>query len=512
MMRMNRLAAMCLALVGSISATVALAGTNVTATSTPPSSAGLSQLAAEMAATSARLAELQEAYSSAKKISATDESRTTVHWLGSNSSQLSSNARIDIEIAPAMAMDVVETSAIAPRPAAIAYRQAPIALAAPTTSTIVHAQANEEVFYTAQAIQNLDSAAQDEFSPQPSQMPWGDPVFASDGCCDTCCSPGNCCPKCRPRCILVVSTEAVFVSPDVNGVPVSYRYYEAGNPPQVLQFGPDFDDAALDNFYIAPRISLGWQGECWGVVGRYYHLRAAEHAHDPLVPTGQFAYHSFDMNNILEAYYTDIELTRNFCLHGCKNQFAFGCRYALISHDESIYGRAVVDFDNPSILQGGARRNRQAHGTGLTVALNGRKPLFCNSCAHWFYNVRTSILWGSNQSEVESWADVTAISPATVADAGSVNTATAVVVDDLFIGEIQVGIEWDFALRCLPAKAFFRTAFEYQYWDASTGLAASGSFAGLSTGGDAYQVTTGSSAPGLIVDFVGLSIGTGFTW
>ena len=113
---------------------------------------------------------------------------------------------------------------------------------------------------------------------------------------------------------------------------------------------------------------------------------------------------------------------------------------------------------------------------------------------------------------MESWADVTVVSPATVADAGSIDGATVVVIDDLFIGEIQVGIEWDFALRCLPARAFFRTAFEYQYWDASTGLAASGSFAGLSTGGDTYQATTGSSAPGLIVDFVGLSIGTGFTW
>ena len=42
--------------------------------------------------------------------------------------------------------------------------------------------------------------------------------------------------------------------------------------------------------------------------------------------------------------------------------------------------------------------------------------------------------------------------------------------DDLFIGEVQAGIEWDFALRCLPAKAFFRTAFEYQYWDGSSGM------------------------------------------
>jgi hypothetical protein len=111
---------------------------------------------------------------------------------------------------------------------------------------------------------------------------------------------------------------------------------------------------------------------------------------------------------------------------------------------------------------------------------------------------------------VETWADVTAATGTAVA--GTIDTATALVDDDLFIAELQVGLEWDFALRCLPAKAFFRTAFEYQYWDASTGLTAAGSFAGVSGATEDFQVSTAADAPGLIVDFVGLSIGTGFTW
>ena len=210
-------------------------------------------------------------------------------------------------------------------------------------------------------------------------------------------------------------------------------------------------------------------------------------------------------------------MTRNFCLHGCKNQFTFGARYALIEHHEAIYGRSITDEGSPDegLLEGYARRNRQAHGTGLTMSLNGRKPLFCNSCAHFFYNVRSSILWGCTHNEVESETSAIASGGAVVAAAGSIDTATAIVDDDLFIGEVQVGLEWDFALRCLPAKAFFRTAFEYQYWDASRGLAASGSFAGIDAPLGAspdFQVTTGSAAPGLIVDFVGLTVGTGFTW
>ena len=42
----------------------------------------------------------------------------------------------------------------------------------------------------------------------------------------------------------------------------------------------------------------------------------------------------------------------------------------------------------------------------------------------------------------------------------------------MFIGEFQVGGEWDFDLQCVCAKAFVRAAFEYQYWkDSGTGLA-----------------------------------------
>ncbi len=382
-----------------------------------------------------------------------------------------------------------------------------------SSTFLASSQSNDRIAYASRAFAadnaiEQASQAEGQYIQEEGAAQWGTPVVGG-GCCDSCCSTG--CKRCCRPAIIVVSTEAVFLSPTANGVPAFFQFDSTGAVTDTLQFGPTYDTGTLDNFYAAPRISAGWQGPCWGVIGRYYHMRAAEHAHDPFVPAGQFANHSFDMNNILEAYYTDIELTRNFCLHGCKSQFAFGCRYALISHDESIYGRSSA-AGGSALLQGGARRNREAHGTGLTMGINGRKPLFCNSCAHWFFSARTSVLWGPNLSEVESWADVTVGAPATVGAAGTIDGASVAVSDDLFIGEVQVGIEWDFALRCLPAKAFFRTAFEYQYWDGSTGSTDSGSFAGAVNGGDNYQVTTGSWAPGLIVDFVGLSVGTGFTW
>ena len=388
-----------------------------------------------------------------------------------------------------------------------------------SSTFLASSQSNDRLAYASRAFAPENAVEQaapanGQYIQNEGEVQWGSPVVASgccDGCCDTCCT-ASCQRCCRPP-IIVVGTEAVFLSPTVNGSSVFYQF---DGPLETYRFGPDTGYGALDDFYAAPRISLGWQGCCWGIMGRYYHLRAAEHAHNPLVghgSYGQLANQTINVSNILEAYYTDLEVTRNFCLHGCKSQFSFGCRYALISHDESIYGRSFgVDPNSASLIEGGARRNRSAHGTGLTMGLNLRKPLFCNSCAHWFFSGRTSILWGNNATDVESRASVVVAAPATVAAAGSIDGASAWVADDLFIGEIQAGIEWDFALRCLPAKAFFRTAFEYQYWDGSSGFAGSTSFAGFSNGGNTYQATTGSWAPGIIADFVGLSIGTGFTW
>lgn len=508
MKRMNRFSALCVALIGSAMVTASRADTKEIPTLAPASSAELSQLAAELADTAAKLAKLQDSRSPAQKATTTSETKTTVHWLSSDSSALATDATIDIEIEPSVSGDVVQAGATAPRPAAVAYKQAPLALPSPTNSKIIRAQANEDVFYPDPAGQSLSEGEQDDLATPANDMPWGDPVMCSDGCCDDCCDvccEATCgCAKCPPRRILVVGTEVVFLDVDLNGNRIAYQFDDFDTP-SVTAFGPAYGDGAIDDFYITPRLWVGVQGEKWGVIGRYFHMRVGENDHDPFDPFGPVGEQSFDVNSIFEAYYTDLELTRNFCVHGCKTQFSFGARYASIEHDENIYARTIAD---DATYTGYGRANRQASGTGLTFGLNGRKPLFCNSCAHWFYNVRSSILWGTilNETETEATADVTPDF-----GSGAITGAAVSVDDDLFIGEVQLGLEWDFALRCLPAKSFFRAAFEYQYWDAATGSASSGAFAGFS-GATNSQVAVDASAPGLIVDLLGVSIGTGFTW
>ena len=105
--------------------------------------------------------------------------------------------------------------------------------------------------------------------------------------------------------------------------------------------------------------------------------------------------------------------------------------------------------------------------------------------------------------------------PDAVAVAGSVNNASTSVDDNLFIGEIQLGLEWDYALRCLPANAFCRVAVEYQRWTGGTGLSPqSNSFAGveiddeLTTFGDALALGRRAGAR----PRRRLTISTGLTW
>lgn len=443
--------------------------------------------------------------------SLSDSTGTTVRWLGSKTNSSYQNSSRDENPQESRLQAVRQNRPLHRLPTPQAK------------SKVVRAQANEDalvnedVFYTTQNFQEELTPGASSDTDVGSEENLGLPLLANDACYGSGCDAIGCQPPrpCRRR-TLVMGTEAVFLSPDLNGRRSSFVFENFATPSH-YNYSPGssvVEDAALDDFYIAPRLWLGVQGQCWGVVGRYFHLRAGENDYDPYIPATLDQ--GYDVNSVFDAYYTDLELTRNFCLHGSKNQFTFGARYALIEHNESVIAMAEVP---QGLINGGARSNRQAHGTGLTFGLNGRKPLFRNSCAHWFYNVRSSILWGNTTNSVETWSETILLSadPDVSAVAGSKNGAIAQLDDDLFIGEVQLGLEWNFAMRCLPARSFFRLAFEYQYWDAGSGNATSNSFSGFSetTGGVTTATSSGTAnagAPGLQVDLIGFHVGTGFTW
>lgn len=335
-----------------------------------------------------------------------------------------------------------------------------------------------------------------------------------DGCCsDGCCDIGACCPMpCIPT-YWLAGVEATFLAPDMNAGSVSYRLQDEFRSPQLdATFGSD--DAAVNDFYVAPRLWLGVQHGCHGVAVRYWHLQAAEAAFDPFTftPPGPTLDYGYFIHNRLDAYTIDLEGTRSFCVYDTKNTFTFGVRYALLQHDTALSVDAQVDngASGTGVISGNARANRLAAGTGITSSLSGRKPLFCDSCIHLFYGARGSVVWGCISNSVETdTIEVTA-----GATAGSYNGAVAEVDDAMFIGEVQLGLEFDYRVVCFPADAFFRVALEYQYWNADSGSAVASSFAGFGgpsptplSQGQAY-----AQANGATLDLIGLSVGTGFTW
>jgi hypothetical protein len=221
----------------------------------------------------------------------------------------------------------------------------------------------------------------------------------------------------------------------------------------------------------------------------------------------------FSTCSSLEAYTIDLELTRRFCLNDCAMQAAVGVRHAEIEHSESLWALANAD---EGLLTGFARANRLSRGTGLMFGLYGRKPVFPCSCVHWFYNARWSALWGPTQTAVETFASVQTIADPNISgSAASVNAAYTNVDDTLFIGEIQLGLEWDYCLQCVPANAFFRAALEYQRWDGGKGFSQSQSFAGatIMTQVDPTSIiTTDAAASEPQMDLIGISLATGLSW
>lgn len=307
--------------------------------------------------------------------------------------------------------------------------------------------------------------------------------------------------------------EATFFGPDLNTGFVSYQIQDQFPALDVNEtFGSE--DIAIDDFYIAPRLWLGVQYGCWGVVGRYWHMQAAEAVFDPFTfsppnPTPDFGYF---IHNRFEAYTADIELTRSFCCYDTKNTVSFGARYASVLHDSGLSVDAQINngAGGLGVLSGNARSNRSAHGTGITAAWQGRRPFFCNSCLHLFYGTRGSVVWGPISNSVET----DTIEVTTGATAGSYNGAVTLVDDALFIVEGQLGLQVDYRVSCFPADAFFRVAAEYQYWDANEGSTVATSFAGFGGPSPApfSQGQAFAAADGITLGLIGLTIGTGFTW
>lgn len=334
-----------------------------------------------------------------------------------------------------------------------------------------------------------------------------------------CCEPVGCCPP-RRTLFWVVGAEATFLNPDLNDVAPTFVVDDTTFS-HTTTFSADSAD--VDSFYISPRVWLGVQGCKWGTGFRYWHMQAAEFEFDGFFDNNSSQSYgiedaSYFSSGRLDAYTIDWEISRLFCVHNCQMQVAGGVRHAMLEADSSVTGLAEtltdpLDDTTEAVLSGYGRSDTLTRGTGLFLGLYGRQPLFPCSCVHLFYNLRGSILWGTTETYAESYAAVAVLDPDATANAGTVNSAHTGVDDDMFIGEVQLGLEWDYCLQCVPANAFVRLAVEYQRWDGGPGFSTTGSFASAEVdSADAARVDTTASASGPQLDLLGITLGTGLTW
>ena len=248
-----------------------------------------------------------------------------------------------------------------------------------------------------------------------------------------------------------------------------------------------------EDFTLSPRITLGIQGDRWGVLVRYWQFQNGNIVTN--VPVGQ-AIAGKITGNDFKAETLDLELARIIDGYDPDNMYrlSFGCRYAELGEDAQLASNTFAGLTNMGYVFG----RSEFTGPGMTVGLQGLHRLN-GSNFNLFFDSRVSYLYDTNAS-VAAIASKPNLDPAiTISDAETSNA-------NLFIGEIQLGGQWNLPLKCVPANAFVRVAFEYQYWKVTSSADA---FSMVSSS----RFTTKAEAHGnTSVDIVGFNIGTGLTW
>jgi hypothetical protein len=262
---------------------------------------------------------------------------------------------------------------------------------------------------------------------------------------------------------------------------------------------------------FGPRLWFGVQKGCWQFRGRWWALNGVEDDTEPLLlGTGD----SLGLANgsFIDAMTVDAEVLRLFCC-GCDWYLyaGFGFRYAKLHDTANLSGTLIDEQALTGIVQSQAIASHEIDGCGFTVPFGGFKPLhrWCCSTLDCFWNLRGSFVWGDIDSAVQTSVQVFDPNGIVPGAASRIDAASASTNDEMFIGELQVGLRWTHHLQCAPAIASMWVAFEGQWWDADGGLAFSESAAVVNNIGGSAQA---SSGPNVELQMLGLAIGAGFNW
>ncbi len=269
------------------------------------------------------------------------------------------------------------------------------------------------------------------------------------------------------------------------------------------------DGEGIDTVSLAPRFWLGRQfGERWGVVGRYWRLEDSELSrpdlNTDLVTTPLPTFGTYEQRDRVEGYTIDVEGVRTFRPGKWTFDGTIGARHLSMLNESQFHAFGVITSGNFANLL--LANGSQFEGTGVTMSLTGRRQIG-RSPIYFFATLRGANAYGQTDSFGRSAGAVASSPSSPLVGAATVtrNNADA----RMEIIETQIGLDIEHQLRCCRAKAFFRVAGEYQYWELSgrpTG--------GAGFGGTINDLTTNSFASAGLGDtrLIGLALSTGLTW
>jgi len=279
--------------------------------------------------------------------------------------------------------------------------------------------------------------------------------------------------------------------------------------PGVATFATVDGNGVNDAFAVGPRIWGGRQfGENWAIVGRYWELEAtdasAPPAPNPNIPNTGTNFATIFENDRAHLRTADLELVRSFRPGKWKIDGTLGARHAHLSSRSDFLAFGV--FTTGNFINLTLQNGFYFDGEGGTSALYLRRQIG-ESPFSLFGSFRGSYLGGRTTSFGRAAGSVASSPSAPLVGAATVTRARADAECDIF--EFQAGMQADYALKRLPASAFFRCAFEYQNWDVDAPPTGGAGF-----GGTIGELTTNSFASAGIghAYLYGVVLGTGFTW
>ncbi len=264
---------------------------------------------------------------------------------------------------------------------------------------------------------------------------------------------------------------------------------------------------------VGLRTWVGLQRCGWGVRATYWHFGDDTVTADPAVVN--YANPNFTQFN--EIYHLnmdvfDLEFTQELCCYNWTFNTTIGARYADIERESKVVG--IGRLGNAVELLGLATGGNEMDGAGVTFSVGGSRALYHKCGWNMFWNYRGSYLYADYSVSALTQADVFRVGSPVGVSRDFAYAAADNDCDGLYVSEIQLGLQYERQLCCVPALFFCKFAVEYQHWDTGDALAQTGSFGQLTgaPGPFGARVDAFSDAHDGDLDLIGFTIGTGFTY